>query len=214
VHIYPHLPVYIYPHFWAEAISTSTYLTNIQPSSALQGGIPFERLCGKMHVYSNLHGCVTSLDRKRTKLTAQSTEGVFLGYRVEHKGYHCRIQWLIGCGFLGMFSLMRLVLSILGLRLMFPLHLWLILLSFLSIPDSAIPRVALSPTTSCCGDSSNVLICWVSSRVPFYFFFRDFCSGSRLQAPYDTCLYMTTSFGYFSITFLCCPLLLMFSLSY
>lgn len=59
-HIYPHLPVYIYPHFWAEAISTSTYLTNIQPSSPLQGGIPFERLCGKMHVYSNLHlfGCV------------------------------------------------------------------------------------------------------------------------------------------------------------
>jgi hypothetical protein len=124
------------------------------------------------------------------------------------------IQWFIGCGFLGMFSLMRLVLSIIGLRLMFPLHLWLILLSFLSIPDSAIPRVALSPTTSCCGDYSNVLICWVSSRVPFYFFFRDFCSGSRLQAPYDTCLYMTTSFGYFSITFLCCPLLLMFSLSY
>jgi transposase InsO family protein len=47
-------------HFWAEAVSTATYLINIQPSSALQGDIPFECLCGKTPDYSSLYffGCV------------------------------------------------------------------------------------------------------------------------------------------------------------
>jgi hypothetical protein len=43
------------PRFWNEAISTATYLINIQPSSTLHDGIPFERLCGKTLDYSNLH---------------------------------------------------------------------------------------------------------------------------------------------------------------
>ena len=48
------------PHFWAEAVTTSTYLINIQPSAALQGGIPLECLSGHSPNYSalRLFGCV------------------------------------------------------------------------------------------------------------------------------------------------------------
>jgi hypothetical protein len=44
------------PHFWAEAISTSTYLINIQP---LQGGSPLEHLSDRSPDYSmlRLFGC-------------------------------------------------------------------------------------------------------------------------------------------------------------
>ena len=42
------------PHFWVETVSTATYLINIQPSSALQGGIPLERLFDHHPDYSAL----------------------------------------------------------------------------------------------------------------------------------------------------------------
>jgi hypothetical protein len=80
------------PHFWVEVISIATYLINIQPSSTLQGGIPFKHHYGKMPGYSSLHlfCCVCYVllaPRERTKLTAQSIECVFLGYSAEYKGY-------------------------------------------------------------------------------------------------------------------------------
>jgi hypothetical protein len=82
------------PHFWARAVSTATYLINIQPFSTLPGGIPFENLCGKTADYSSLRlfGCVCYVllaPRERTKLAAQSVECVFLCYSAEHKGYRC-----------------------------------------------------------------------------------------------------------------------------
>jgi transposase InsO family protein len=49
------IALFVPPHFWPEVVSTATYLINIQPSSALQGGIPFERFCGKTPDYSRLH---------------------------------------------------------------------------------------------------------------------------------------------------------------
>jgi hypothetical protein len=62
------------PNFLAEVVSTVIYLINIQLTSILLGGIPFERLCGKTSNYSSLclFCCMCYMlfsQRERTKLT-------------------------------------------------------------------------------------------------------------------------------------------------
>jgi hypothetical protein len=85
---------FVPPHFGDDAVSTATYLTNIQPSSALQGGIPNSASVAS-HLITPvfvIFGCLCYFilgPCEGTKLTPQSVECVFLSYNVEHKGYHC-----------------------------------------------------------------------------------------------------------------------------
>jgi hypothetical protein len=116
------------PHFWAEAVSTATYLINIQPSSTIQGGIPFEHLCGKTLDYSSLHlfGCVCYVllaPHERTKLTSDALRQVL----AEQESIVFGIRSLLGCEHHGMLSLMSPVFSIRIPPLMPLMHLWLTL---------------------------------------------------------------------------------------
>jgi hypothetical protein len=94
------------PNFLVEAVSVSTYLINIQPSTNLQGGIPLERLTSRSPDYSalRLFGCICYVllaPHECTRLIVQSVECVFLvtvmGIRVISVGIHL----VVGCIFLG-----------------------------------------------------------------------------------------------------------------
>jgi hypothetical protein len=169
-------------------------LTKIQPSSALQVGIPFERAfvarCLITLGFVFFIVCYVLLaDHERYKLTVQSAEYVFFRTMLSIRAIVVGIQLLIECGFLGMLSLLTSFLS-LSFYCCF-LCIFDDPLSVMFIADSASMCVALPPTTSC------------SSSYAHIYFFRDFCYNSRLhcQASCDTRLYMTLSFDYFPIGF-------------
>jgi histone deacetylase 1/2 len=82
------------PSFWAEALSTATFLINIRPTSATSFTTPFETLHGTIPPYDTLRvfGCLcypNTLATSPNKLAPRSTKCIFLGYPARHRGYRC-----------------------------------------------------------------------------------------------------------------------------
>jgi histone deacetylase 1/2 len=82
------------PSFWAEALSTATYLLNRRPCRATGDQTPFQRLLGAPPTLDHLRvfGCLCFPNQAATsphKLAARSTACVFLGYPNDHCGYRC-----------------------------------------------------------------------------------------------------------------------------
>ena len=78
--------------FWAEALSTATYLRNLSPTVAVNGMTPFEAWMGYKPSVSHLRvfGCVCYAHipkDKRKKLDSKAREAIFLGYGKDKKGY-------------------------------------------------------------------------------------------------------------------------------
>ena len=79
-------------NLWAEAVSTSVYLHNRSPTSALQGKTPYECWYTQKPDVSELKvfGCVCYYlvpSDKRKKLDPKSRKAVFVGYPTGTKGY-------------------------------------------------------------------------------------------------------------------------------
>jgi len=82
----------ISPRFWAEAISTATYIRNRVPTSALGNRTPHEKWNGAKPDISHLKvfGCTAHAwipDNKRTKLQSKTVKLRFVGYSLTSKGY-------------------------------------------------------------------------------------------------------------------------------
>ena len=81
------------PHrFWAEALSTATYLHNRSPTNTLEGITPFEAWSGTKPDVSSLHifGCSAYAHvpkSERRKLDSKTKKCVLLGYGANQKGY-------------------------------------------------------------------------------------------------------------------------------
>lgn len=76
-------------HFWAEAVSTTAYLINRSPSSALIFKTPQEAWSGKPLDISNLKifGCPAYAHVSQGKLEPRTVKGYFIGYPEGIKGY-------------------------------------------------------------------------------------------------------------------------------
>ncbi|WVZ58276.1 LOW QUALITY PROTEIN: hypothetical protein U9M48_008559 [Paspalum notatum var. saurae] len=88
--VHAHMP----PTYWAEALSTATYLLNRRHCSAIGNSIPYEHLFKRAPDYNNLRvfGCLcypNLIATAQHKLAPHSTACVFLGYPSSHKGYRC-----------------------------------------------------------------------------------------------------------------------------
>ena len=78
--------------FWADAVSTATYLINQRPSVPMKFRLPEEVWSGKEVKFSNLKvfGCVSFVHINfdaRSKLNAKSKICFFIGYGDEKFGY-------------------------------------------------------------------------------------------------------------------------------
>ena len=79
-------------NLWAEAVVTAVYTRNRCPTSALLGKTPEEAWSGKRPTITHMRvfGCIAYAkvpDEKRTKLDAEGTMCMFLGYCVGTKAY-------------------------------------------------------------------------------------------------------------------------------
>lgn len=85
---------YVPSTFWVEAVQTSVYLINRQPSSVLGNETPYVRLHHRSPSYLALHpfGCVCFVllpPHERHKLSSQSARCVFVGYATGQKVFLC-----------------------------------------------------------------------------------------------------------------------------
>ncbi|KAJ9549008.1 hypothetical protein OSB04_021551, partial [Centaurea solstitialis] len=81
-------------HFWGEAAFTAVYTINRHATPTLQNKSPYETLHGITPAYELLKvwGCACFVQlqpHEHTKLQPRSRLCLFLGYGIEHKGYHC-----------------------------------------------------------------------------------------------------------------------------
>ena len=84
--------LWITKRFWAEALSTATYLRNRSPTNAVQDKTPYESWTGKKPNISHLRvfGCdayAHVAKDERSKLDLKTRRSIFLGYWEGVKGY-------------------------------------------------------------------------------------------------------------------------------